>query len=891
MISAGGDEEDRSGIGLLPRVPLVGLVVVLLAVPAGVSAQTTGPGLASPSIAAVRLVGAGITVDGLLDEPVWQDVPWATGFRQRDPDEGEPATLQTEVAFVYDDQALYVGARMSSPGPRSIIAQVSRRDNPGNAERIIVSLDSYHDRRTAYTFGVTASGVRLDYFHPTDSEHRRDFSFDPVWTARTHIGPHGWTAEMRIPFSQLRFNKSDFQVWGLNINRFIPSRNEDDYWIQIPKQETGWSSRMGRLKGISGIAPSRRIEFLPYATSNATVTGNRDPANPFDDGRNVESRAGADVKMGLGPGLTLDATVNPDFGQVDADPAVVNLSAVEIFFPERRPFFTEGAQLLQGQDAGFYYSRRIGAPPPGSATGDYVDSPQAATILGAAKVSGRLPSGTSIGTLVALTGREYARTFAAGTGLQGREQVAPLTGFAVARVQQEFGPAVSTIGATFTGVQRDLDPQGTLATFLNRTAVAGGMDFNLRFQGGKYELGGSAGMSHIRGTREAMLAAQTSSRRYYQRPDQGYVTVDSNRTSLTGYRGSLRFAKRAGRHWLYDANLSAESPGFEINDAGRLGTTDDIDFQGQLRYRETNPGALLRRYDIFANVFAGWNFGGVRQFSGFELKQRFQFLNFWRGSLNLEVFPGAQSDRLTRGGPLMRTPTTWNVEADLSGNRAANTTWDLSFGHDWNDQGGWSFSLEGGLRLRPSPRFELRIDPRFSKVLDQRQYITTQDGNRAEVFNGRYVFGAISRTEISTQLRLNYSFTPDMSLELYAEPFVSSGQYRDLGELRAARTDGLRAYGTDGTTISLDQGTYTVTDGADSFTFSDPNFNVLSFRSNLVLRWEWRPGSTLFLVWQQNKEGLGDPNRRAGLGGFFDSITGTGDNFFAVKVSYWIPVG
>ncbi len=876
---------------------------------------------------ATRLIGSGVTIDGVLDEPVWGDAVYLTDFIQKDPVEGAPASLRTEVAFVYDDAALYVGARMHAPNRAAIRAQVARRDNAGNADRIIVSIDSYYDKRTAYTFAVTAAGVRVDYYHPSDNERSRDYTFNPVWQAAATIDSAGWTAEMRIPFSQLRFNAADVQTWGVNVNRFIPDRNEDAYWVYIPKQETGWSSRFGDLRGIAGIAPSRRVEVVPYATSNATVNSNRDLNDPFDDGRNIETSVGGNFKMGLGPALTLDATVNPDFGQVDADPAIVNLSAFEVFFPERRPFFTEGAQLLEsraeagqgssqrgqgstggarlGRGASYYYSRRIGeVPSEGSASGDYVDFPGASTIIGAAKVSGRLASGTSIGTLAALTGREYARTFDTGNGSEGSELVAPLTGFAVARVQQEFGASASTVGVTLTGVHRAMDQSSPLADSLNQTAVAGGVDWNLRFDRGMYELSGSAGLSYIRGSPEAILEEQKNSRRFFQRPDQDYVHMDPTRTSLSGYQASLNFSKNGGRHWLYSLRSSARSPGFEINDAGRLGSTDEILGSGRLRYRETQPGRLFRNYELSLSAFSRWNFGGVRQSGEIGVDATVELNNFWRATVDLEYQPGAQSDDLTRGGPLMTRATSWNVTSRLSGNRAANTSWRASTNYRRDALGGWSFSASAGIGLRPSTQMEFRIDPRVRWSVNKRQYVVTDSIVRPEIYDGRFIFGNISRAEISTQFRLNYSFTPDMSLELYAEPFVSSGQYVGFGELWLPETNDLRFYGTAGTAIDpvvdtttglvtsylVTDNVYNMPDGTNQFAFENPNFNVLSLRSNVVLRWEWRPGSTLFLVWQQNKSSDGDPNSRVELGDFFNAIPGPGTNFFAIKVSYWIPV-
>jgi hypothetical protein len=750
-----------------------------------------------PVVDATRLIGAAVHVDGRLDEPAWEGAEFVSGFIQKDPVEGAPATLDTEIAFLYDEGSLYIGARMAAPSRESIRAQVTRRDNAGNAERLIVSIDSYNDKRTAYTFGVTASGVRVDYYHASDNERDRDYSWNPVWTASATTRDDGWTAEMRIPFSQLRFNAADVQSWGVNVNRFIPGRNEDTYWVYIPKQETGWSSRFGELRGISGIAPTRRVEVLPYVTSNATVNADRDPANPFDDGRNVEWSAGGDFKMGLGPGLTLDATVNPDFGQVDADPAVVNLSAFEVFFPERRPFFTEGAQLLQSRGAGYYYSRRIGGPPPGSARGAFVDPPAASTILAAAKISGRLASGLSVGSLAALTQREFARAVD-DDGVQSRQAVAPLTAYAVGRVQQEFGADASTVGVMLTGVRRQFDGLvpgarsgyrgAPMSSFLNEGAFAGGMDWNLRFGGGTYEFRGSLGGSYISGSQDAILRQQRSSRRFYQRPDQDYVRVDSTRTSLTGYQASLSFDKRAGRHWLYSIQASAESPGFEINDAGRLGQADDFGTFGRLRYRETTPGSLFRNYNVSLTAFSGWNFGWVRQFSEVGIEANAELNNFWRTFLDLEVSPSNQSDNLTRGGPLMTRPASWSLGLGLSGNRAAQTGWDVFGFYRRDDLGGWNGSISAELEMRPSPRFAFGIEPRYSRLVNKRQYVRTAVGNRPEVYGGRYVFGEISRSEISAEMRLNYSFTPDLSLEIYAEPFVSSGQYVDFGELATAQT-------------------------------------------------------------------------------------------------------
>ncbi|MDQ2670721.1 MAG: carbohydrate binding family 9 domain-containing protein, partial [Gemmatimonadota bacterium] len=833
-------------------------------------------------------------IDGRLDDAAWQSAVWTSGFVQKDPAEGAPAQTATEVAFMYDEEALYVAARMTSLGPDDIDALVSRRDNSGRSERIVFSFDSYHDRRTAYSFGITASGVRFDYYHGSDNEYNRDYSWDPVWEAKVETGSAGWTAELRIPFSQFRFNPTDVQVWGLNMNRYIPSRNEDDYWVLVPKNATGWSSRMAELTGIRGVRPSRRIEVTPYVATSSRITGDGDLGNPFDDGSNLEARAGGDFKMGLGPNLTLDATVNPDFGQVEADPAEVNLSAVETVFSERRPFFTEGSQLLQGNGPQYFYSRRIGGPPRGNVDGafDFVDRPQAATILGAAKITGRLPSGLSVGGLAAVTDREDAQTFRIDGGVRERIQIAPVTGFGVLRLQQEFGRSASTVGISATGLRRDVEAGTPLGNLLVRDAYAGGVDWTLRFGNGDYILGGSAGLSHVAGDAAAIALVQQSSAHYLQRPDQDHVSFDPTRTALTGYMGGLFFEKNSGRHWLYSAELFAESPLFEINDVGRIGTADDIDGFASLRYRENQPSGPFQNYQLAMYGFSGWNFGGILQNQGVDFEANATLRNFWQAGASVEIFPGTLSDNLTRGGPLMRDTDDWNVNFNVQSPFSSVLQLQLNALFLREELDGRLTRLQGTIGVRPNGRWQLEVSPSIEWAENPRQYVATRDGGPAATYGGRYVFARIERRTVAAQVRFSYAFTPDLTLELYGEPFAASGEYSELGELAAARTNDLRTYGTDGTTITRTSDfTYEITDAGNGQTFEipRPDFRVLSFRSNAVVRWEWRPGSTFFLVWQQDRSGF-EPGGRIGGGSLWDAVRSAGDHFLALKVSYWLPI-
>lgn len=652
---------------------------------------------------AVRLRELSVVLDGRLDDAAWRDARFFSDFVQKDPVEGAEPTERTEVAFMYDGDALYVGARMYSNDPATIQALVSRRDRGAQSQHIWISLDTYRDGRTAYSFGITASGVRMDWYHPSDNEFHIDMSWDPVWEGKAHIDSLGWTAEMRIPFSQLRFNHRAVQRWGLNVDRWIPERNEDVFWIPVPKNETGWSSRMGTLEGIEGIVPSRRLELSPYAASNAIVRSEPDASDPFDGRFNVGGRFGGDLKLGLGPNFTLDAAINPDFGQVEADPAVVNLSAFEVFFPERRPFFTEGRQVLSGAGAGYFYSRRIGQAPRGRADGDYFDRPNTSTILGASKVTGRTAGGLSVGALGAVTAREHVRTFDVTTNRFGRSEAAPLTAYGVVRLQQEFGAAASTAGFILTGVRRDIAPGDPLASEYNRTAITGGGDWNLRFNGGEYEVRGSAGFSHVEGDRVKILQLQESSARYFQRPDADYVRVDSTRTALTGYRSSLSVAKNGGRHWLWDAFFLYQSPDFELNDIGRLSTTDNIAAFATLRYRETQPGRLFQRYEISVsqeNLFTT-DFG--RKFGAFRTDVELTWKNFWRTDFTAWIDVRGQSQSATRGGPSMTTPLSRVVIAAVGNRLGAATRWNARIYYGTDELDGLTYRLSGGITLRPAP--------------------------------------------------------------------------------------------------------------------------------------------------------------------------------------------
>ncbi len=896
--------------GFLTRTTaLVLLSATILGFNFSVTQAQTGRNLDRKQTSVTRIQNGVVRLDGMLNEAFWKDAIFVTDFLQKEPNEGEAPTDKMRIAVTYDDAAIYIGAELETQG-RDLPLFLGRRDTQGPTEQLIISLDTYLDRRTAYVFGVNAAGVRFDRYHGSDSPFNRDFSFNPVWEAKTKAGPNGWTVEMKIPFSQLRFTSKDEQVWGVNFNRWIPSLNEDVFWVFTPRQETGYSSYFGDLHGLKDIRPSRRIELMPYAASDGSVNDLNDEKDPFNDGSQINSRIGGSLKMGLGPNLTFEATASPDFGQVEADPAEVNLSAFETFFPERRDFFTEGSQLFDAEGGRYFYSRRIGASPRGSVEGDFKDFPSNTSILGAGKLTGRLQSGLSVGVLAAVTGREVAFGFTPPNGTDTaknfKAEIEPPGFYGVTRLQQEFGKDGSTAGIIFTTVQRDMDKFSPLRSSLRSQAYSGSADTKLRFAGGKYDISANVGFSHVVGDSTVIKATQESSARYFQRPDQGYVSVDPTKTSLTGYKFGLRGGKRSGKHWLWGGGFGLESKNFELNDAGILNSADDIDAWNWIGYRETNPGRIFRSYSVFFNVNQSWNTNYQRQSSNINVNANVTWNNFWNSWIGFEPSIRFKSDSRTRGGPLMGFESGWNAWWGFSNNFSASTRYGLNGNYSVDELGGFMYSINGNLSTRVGPKLELSVRPRYRRENQPRQYVATLTGSETtsagaidhsaagvNTFGSRYVFSRIERDQLSMQIRANYFFTPDLSLEIYAEPFIANGRYYQHGQLSGPGRLGLETIAPDGTVItSNEDGTYTITSADNTVTVNRTdvsNFSRLSFRSNVVLRWEFIPGSTFFAVWQRNISDNGNrPGERARVGDIFDTFNGAGNDFFALKISYWI---
>ena len=869
----------------------VGVVLCCLSVAAPAVAQSPVEGTGNRKQAtATRVPNGSIRVDGRLDDEAWQKATPITDFIQKEPTEGAAPTDAMDVRIVYDDDVLYVGARMFSKDGR-IQAPLGRRDNVDQAEHILVSFDTFLDRRTAVVYGVTAAGVRIDRYHSADQEDSFDSGYDPVWRAETNVSGDQWTAELWIPFSQLRFNPQSALTWGMNLYRFRPTLDEADYWILIPRTVRAWSSRFGDISGINGVVPPRRIEASPYVAGGSTVNGDRDVGNPFDDGKNLEGRIGADVKMGLGPNLTLETSLNPDFGQVEADPAEVNLTAFETRFPEKRPFFVEGAQLFNIGHPNFYYSRRIGARPIGPASGDYVEYPNQNTIIAAAKLTGRLQSKTSLGFVGAVTDDEEATIASTGIADARTVKVSPHAYHFVGRMLQEFGPSASTAGFIVNYAHRDFEEGSPLAELYTRNALGVAGNTLLRFRGGQYEFRASGGGSFLNGTEKAVERWQRSSSHYAQRPDREYSPLDPTRTSMAGWSVQLNFDKTGGRHWLWGANTKIDSEDFEVNDFAQLNGADGWMTNANIRYRETLPGKVFRNYYFQLDTMTDTTLRGLMQSGRVRGTANVTWLNYWTSSVQFSRDLETTSASLTRGGPLMGRGPGWTTNINVGNRASSRTRLTGNLYRQTNDDGLDFTRIQGTFSMRPGPRWQLALSPYYDRVTEPQQYATTLPNGRPEVYDTRYIFAFIDRSTMSMEYRLGLTLRPDLNLDVYAEPFAASGRYYDYGELLEPASRERLKYGTNGTTLTVNpDGSQIVSAGESTFPLRNRDFNTLSFRSNVVLRWEWRTGSTLYVVWQQDRAGTETIGTPVNVGDAFRSVTAPGANIFLVKTSFWIPV-
>jgi hypothetical protein len=857
-----------------------------------------------PLAEAIRLPESGgvVHVDGKLDEPVWSQARAMTEFWQTAPHEGEPATERSDVRVAYDGGAVYVAARLFDSDPNGVRAQLARRDAFTESDQFEVAIDSYHDHNTGFVFGVNPSGVKRDRVVGSDG-FSSDDGWDPVWAVATHVDSAGWTVEMRIPLSQLRFSTAESQTWGINFFRRIQRKAESVVFAYSKPSDRGYASFFAHLRGIERLPRLRRLEVAPYATTRHERISPRGVNNPFNDGSRQVAGAGLDAKYGLTSSLTLDATINPDFGQVDADPAFVNLTAFEQFLNERRPFFVEGADIFNfTANHQLFYSRRIGRAPQGSASSHdgFVDFPDHATIAGAGKLTGRVGP-WSMALLEATTAREFATIDSAGHRF--KDEVEPLTNYLVARGRRDWRGGADQLGFIGTAVNRRIDSPSL--TFLRTSAYVGGVDFGHRFAKNVYNLSGSIVGSAIAGDTFAIQRAQRSSARYYQRPDSKVARYDPTATSLRGWSGQITLGKEAGAY-QFAVNASATSTGFEVNDAGFQTNADEIAYFGFVNRRWTKPGKVFRFAFLGNNMTYAKNFDGVRTGLNYNANAAGTFLNYWNADAHFNYGWRVLSDNLTRGGPLAFSPANWGASAGIGSDSRKRIAAYTGFHYGHNEMNGWGGGLFSSLDIRPTTATTISIQPGYSASNSIFQFVQSQsDATAANTFGRRYVFSEVVQRGLDLTTRVNVTFRPDLSLQFYAQPFVATGDYHGLKELARARSMDYIEYGTTaGSTLACftAQGQSTSCTGAVSYYLADPDgagprphmridnqdFNARSLNGNAVLRWEYRPGSTMFFVWTTScSAAASDPRFSAG-----DDMRrlcqGPSDNVFAIKANYWL---
>ncbi len=837
----------------------------------------------APRASAIRLSGV-IHIDGSLNETQWKTATPIGELTQLDPAEGKPATERSDIRFMYDDDALYIGAMMYDRFPPR--GRLGRRDmDRTGSDWLSVIIDTNHDHRTAVGFEVNPLGVKRDQ---TQAPTGKDDSWEPVWEVATAVVDSGWIAEMRIPFSQLRFAGRSNLIWGLQIERRIDRDQELAQWAFTPREQPGGIPRFGHLTGITDIATGKKLEIMPYVVTrseNIDRTG-----NPFRDNHEINGDAGLDLKYRVTSNMTLDATVNPDFGQVEVDPAVINLTAFETFFPEKRPFFVEGSELFNfGTDGtnSVFYSRRIGKQPSLSPPYAETDVPDKTSIIGATKLTGRTGGGWAMGVLDAVTQRETAR-FRAPDGTDGHFVVEPLTNYFAGRLRREARGGLTAIGGFLGAVNRSsLD--GVLADVLRKSAYTGGVDFFHDWAQRTWSLNGFVAASHVTGSNAAIIATQRLPYHYFQRPDATHLELDSSATALTGFAGSVNLNRQVGRHWNYGGGFNTISPKYEISDLGFQRRADRIDLQANGSYVETHPGRF-RQYGIFETALFEHNYAWDAISSRLFHNSFVQFLNYWRANLNITLsLPGTTDDRLTRGGPRASRPSFFAVNPSISSDPRKSVVYNLG-NFIQTGRAGSNSDWFANVQIKPRPSLEFQLGPSVSWDKSKAQFLgRVADPAATRTYGARYIFASVNQTTVSLDTRVNYTFSPTLSLQVFAQPFLASGKFGATKEFAEPGTYEFLTYGRDVGVISNGriypngQGT-----GAVSFPVPQPDFNIGSLRGNAVMKWDWRPGSTMYLAWQQTRNDF-TPIGDFAFGHDIDNLfSAKPDNIFLIKVSYWL---
>jgi len=829
-------------------------------------------------------------IDGNLDDECWKHGNWAGEWHQWLPEEGAEPTWPTEFNIQYDDKNIYVAFRGFDGEPEKIARLSGVRDEQVG-DMMGITFDSYRDYRTGFEFTLTAWGQKADLilFNPMDW----DFNWNPVWKGKTGLEDSAWVAEMEIPLSQLRYSNQDEQVWGLHTWRWISRMQEESNWEIQSKTGPGMLYNFGELRGIKGLKKSRRLELMPFVLGELN-TMEEEPGNPYSkNGRVWGGNLGLDAKIGVTSNFTIDLTVNPDFGQVESDPSVMNLTAFETFYEEKRPFFLEGLTIFDYDfdDKNIFYSRRIGHSPsrtiyPTDTT--FIKAPDKTTILSAVKFSGTTSKSLSVGLIQSLTANEYAK-ISDQYGNENTSIVEPMTNYLVARVQKGYKEGNTVVGGMLTSTNRFIED--TSLEFLADEAYTGGLDIRHHWKDKKYYLDAKLLGSYVSGSKEAITILQESSAHYYQRPGADYLDYDTSRTSLTGYGGKLTVGKGSQGLWKYSAGVSWLSPGLELNDLGYMNSADRIDQKNMITYFVNKPVSIFHSYDITLEQTNSWNFNGTWLGSWGKLSFKSIFRNNWSFGANLSLYPSATEPGRLRGGPDFRMPnaivTAGHVQTDPSKKLVALMSYQYE---KFGNNSGARYSLGPGLSLRPLRPLKISVKVNYSGNHDEIQYITQCN----YLDEKRFILGTIDQSTLGLTFRADLNLTPEFSIQYYGSPFISRGTYSEIKRVTNPKAENYDdrfsvfsdLYSTDPVSYGLDE----TGDMIPDYYIPNPDFNFHQFRSNLVARWEYRLGSFIYLVWSSERTGRSSLSE-ASIG---DSYGQLGDifpnNIFLIKLNYWFSL-
>ncbi len=864
------------------KVPSIFIIVVVLFFTQELFAQR--------SYTAVEISSKKPHIDGKI-EAIWNKAPWSDNFTQYEPYNGKKPSQETAFKILYDNNNIYIAIRCYDTEPEKIEKRLSRRDN-FEGDWVAVAIDSYNDNLTAFAFSSNALGVKGDVKFSNDDQ--MDVTWDAKWYLKTSIDSLGWVAEMRIPLTQLRFAKSTKHQWGLQLIRNLFRKQETSVWNPVAKDESGWVSHFGILKGVNNITPKKEVELIPYIMGNLK-TSKKEEDNPFATGQRWNYSAGLDGKIAVTNDLTLNFTVNPDFGQVEADPSEVNLTAFETYFQEKRPFFIEGNNIFNFPlSAGtnpynrenLFYSRRIGRSPhyyPTLLDNEYIKINNSTPILGAFKLSGKTKNGWSIGVLETITNKENALIDSLGN--RRHETVEPLTNFFNTRIQKDMNGGNTIIGAMITATNRFIN-DSTL-NFLPDAAYTGGIDFTRYWKNRAYRLSTKVIASSLNGSTKAITDLQKSPQRYYQKPDN-YLHVDTTLKTLQGQGGSMEIAKIGLGHWRFGFRSSWLSPGLELNDQGYLRIANIIKQNIWGGYEIWEPFSIFRKININISQWSGWDFAFRNTFLGMNFMFDTQLKNYWSFSYNINWQDAELNRHELRGGPSLLEPGGWNYGINFRSNETKKFSGGLHIGFGFgyqNEKKSTNFGL--GLNYQPLSYLKLSLKPVYSFSQSRLIYVDTYNKNN----NTIYVTSSIEQTIARLNIRINLSITPDLSIQYWGQPFYFTGKYYDFKKVTNPKQKNFdkqfHLYSDNELIYNKQSNSYDIiNNGKTDFSFANPDFSFAEFRSNLVIRWEYQPGAALYVVWSQEGDNNSDMSYFNLNNGIKLLNNRSVSNVFLIKFSY-----